>query len=86
MSHAVCVSDAAFEMLMKLAQEQGQSPDAFVERLIEAADRFSFGPAYYKGQHYYELDDWLRHLGVSDDEIADADTELEAEAASDADA
>lgn len=71
MSQTLCISDAAFEMLQKLAREHGKLPEAFVEHLIAAANHSPFGPAYYEGQHAYELDDWLRHLGVSEEEIAE---------------
>ena len=90
MSQTLCISDAAFEMLQKLARARGETPDVFLERLIAAANHSPFGPAYYEGQHAYELDDWLRHLGVSEEEIAEADADvdadLEVEATSDADA
>ncbi len=73
MSHTLSISDTAFETLQRLACQRGESPEVLVERLISAAETAPFGPAYYKGQHYYELDDWLRHLGVSEQALAEAD-------------
>jgi hypothetical protein len=86
MSHALCISDATFEALQRLAHAWGESPETTVERLISAAETSPFGAAYYSGQHSYELDDWLRHLGVSERELAEADTDLEIETENDADA
>ena len=80
MSHVIEISDDAYQRLERLAGQQSQSPAEVVEALITHAD------AERHERHYYELDDWFRHLGMTDEEMAEADAELAAEAASDADA
>jgi hypothetical protein len=80
MGHTIHISDDIYQMLEKLAAQQGQPPETVVEGLITAADATSMD------HHYYELDDWLHHLGVTDEEIAEADAELDAEAQAHADA
>ncbi|WIG61938.1 MAG: hypothetical protein OJF49_004687 [Ktedonobacterales bacterium] len=79
MSHVIEVGDEVFARLEKLAAESGQSPEAMVEGFILAAT------GSQTEYHYYELDEWFRHLGMTDEEIAEADAELEAEEATDAD-
>jgi len=61
MSHVIHLSDAAYRALQALAAQQGESPDAVVERLIPAASHDD-GP-------YYETKEWFRHLGVSEERI-----------------
>lgn len=80
MSHVIEISEEAYQRLERLADKQSQSPAEVVESLITHADATSHE------HHYYDLDDWFRHLGMTDEEIAKADAELAAEEASDADA
>lgn len=79
MSHAILISDEAYQKLAQLAQESGESPQSVIEGFVFAATASTREP------HYYELDEWFRHLGVTDEEIAEADAELEAEEAAGAD-
>jgi hypothetical protein len=64
MSHALQISDAAYDALQKLATRQGQSPEAVLEQLITSASA-SDGP-------FYETEEWFRHLGMTDEEIRQA--------------
>lgn len=80
MSHAIHISDEAYQKLEQLAQDSGESPESVVEGFVYAATASTREP------HYYELDEWFRHLGMTDEEMAEADAELEAEDAADADA
>jgi len=79
-SQAITISDEAYQRLRKLAAQQGQSSEAVVERLITGAEAAS------NGHRYYDTDEWLRHLGVTDEEMAEIDAEIDAEEAADADA
>ena len=81
MSHAIHISDQAYQQLKRIADESEDTPAAIVEGLIA---NMALGP---DGQehHYYSLDNWFRHLGMSDEEIAEADAEVEAEDAANAD-
>ncbi len=80
MSHAISISDEVYQRLRRLASQQEQSPEAVVERLITGAEAAS------SGRRYYDTDEWLRHLGITDEQIAEIDAEIDAEEASDADA
>jgi hypothetical protein len=86
MSQVIELPDETYRRLEELAAEQGQSPVEVIETLITGAEAFGAGKYYYAGRHYYELDDWFRHLGMSEEEIAEADAQLAAEEAADADA
>lgn len=79
MSHAIHISDDAYQKLEQLAQDSGESPEAVVEGFVYAATASTREP------HYYELDEWFRHLGMTDEEMAEADAAVEAEDAADAD-
>lgn len=69
MSHAIHVSDEAYRQLKRVADESDDTPAAIVESLITS---MAIGP---DGQehHYYSLDNWFRHLGMSEEEIAEID-------------
>jgi hypothetical protein len=59
-SQLVRISDTAYQLLQELAAQQGQSPETLMEALITSART---------GHHYYETEDWFRHLGVSEERI-----------------
>ena len=70
MSHTLTItlSDEQYETLQQTAKEQGQTPDALLASWIAWADqvRQQDETAHY---HYYETEDWFRHLGATEDEI-----------------
>lgn len=78
-SHTIEISDEAYRKLERIAAESHIAPALIVEGFIDTAAGTT------QEYHYYELDEWFRHLGMTDDEIAEADAELEAEEATDAD-
>lgn len=80
MSHVIEISEEAYQRLERLAGQQSQSPAEVVESLITQAAAASHE------RHYYDLDDWFRHLGMTGEEMAEADAELAAEEKADADA
>ena len=80
MSYTITISDEVYQRLRKLAELQQQTPEAVVERLITGAEAAS------GGRRYYDTDEWLRRLGITDEEIAEIDAEIDAEEAADADA
>ena len=69
MGRMLQISDEAYDHLHELAIQQGTSEQHVVETLIASALR---------GGPYYETDDWLRHLGLSDEEIEQAKAQAEA--------
>lgn len=86
MSRAIELSDETYRRLEELATEWGQSPVEVIEKLIAGAEAFGTGRHYYAGHHYYELDDWMRHLGMSEDKITEIKAAVEAEDTAEADA
>lgn len=82
MSHAIHISDEAYQQLKRVADESESTPAAIVEGLITSMAVGTDGQEH----HYYSLDNWFRHLGMTDEEIAEADAEVEAEDAANADA
>ncbi len=80
MSYAITISDEVYQRLQRLAAQQEQTLEAVVERLITGAEAAS------SGRRYYDTDEWLRHLGITDEQIAEIDAEIDAEEATDADA
>jgi hypothetical protein len=79
MSKVIELSDDQYRIIERAAATRSQTPDAFLAQLIEERrDR-------HTDPRYYETDDWLRHLGVSEEVIAEVNRELADEAA-DADA
>lgn len=82
MTHVIHISDEAYRQLKRIADESETAPAAIVEDLITS---MANGPDGHE-RHYYSLDNWFRHLGMTDEEIAEADAEAEAEDAANADA
>jgi len=80
MSKTIELTDEQYRIVEYAAQARGQPLEALVEAWIEEVrDRDRFPP------RYYETDDWLRHLGMSEDTIQRIKAEVRAEAETDAD-
>ncbi len=85
MSHVIELPDETYRRLEELAAEQGRSPVEVIETLITGAEASGAGKHYYAGRHYYEFDDWMRHLGMSEDDIEEIKAAVEADDAANAD-
>ena len=79
MSKVIELSDEQYRIIEQAAATHGQTPDAFLAQLIEELRDRDRDP------RYYETDDWLRHLGVSEDRIQRANARLAAREAGTAD-
>jgi hypothetical protein len=85
MSQTLSISDDAYRTLTVLANERGQSLEAFVEALIvEAKAEAERDP--YTNPRYYTTEEWFRHLGADDDMIREAIQLAEKDDDGDADA
>ncbi|HST90555.1 MAG TPA: hypothetical protein VLJ14_19440 [Ktedonobacterales bacterium] len=73
MSHVIELTDEQYETLRKVAEACGQTPDAVIAAWLEEAHERDREP------RYYETDDWLRHLGVSEERIQRANARIAAE-------
>ncbi len=73
MSHVIELTDEQYETLRKVAEARGQTPDAVIAAWLEEAHERDREP------RYYETDDWLRHLGVSEERIQRANARIAAE-------
>jgi hypothetical protein len=80
MSKVIELSDEQYRIIEQAAATRGQTLDAFLAQLIEELRDRDRDP------RYYETDDWLRHLGVSEDRIQRANARLAAREAGTADA
>ena len=81
MSHVLELSDEQYALMKKIGDETGRTP----EEMLLAWTMEEEGR--YRRAHptYYETDDWLRHLGVSEERIQRLNEEVAKEDASDAD-
>jgi hypothetical protein len=86
MRHTIEITEEAYQALLALAREQGNTPDAVVEAWAtqHALAQTSKARDPRVDPHYYTTDEWFRHLGMTDEQIRRA--EDDAEAADDADA
>jgi hypothetical protein len=75
MSHGIEHSDEQYETLRRAAEARGETPDRLLAAWIDELGGANSTP------HYYETDDWLRHLGVSEERIRRANAKLAAEEA-----
>lgn len=69
MNHVFELSDEHYEMVRRLAEAEGRTPeDLFLAWTSEVEDR-------YRREHptYYETNAWLRHLGATDEQIREAE-------------
>ena len=65
MSHRFELTDEQYDMIKEAADRAGRTPEElFLAWALEEEAR-------YRQAHpmYYETDEWLRHLGVSDEDI-----------------
>lgn len=82
MSKTIELTDEQYEVIAHAARQRGQSPQMLI---VEVAEELR-DPAYQP--RYFETDDWLRHLGISDERIRrlnecadqDADERVDADA------
>lgn len=79
MSHTIELSDEQYEILREAAEARGESPDTVVAALIA-----ELRESQAQQPRYYETDDFLRHLGASEEEIAELNREVAEETAREA--
>lgn len=75
MTHVIELSDEQYETLRRAAEARGETPDRLLAAWVDELGVADSAP------HYYETDDWLRHLGVSEERICRANAKLAAEEA-----
>ena len=63
MSKVIELSDEQYQTIERAAESRGQTPDALLAQVIEELRDPHTDP------RVYQTDDWLRHLGVSEEEI-----------------
>lgn len=78
MSHVIEITDEQYHTLAKAAEACGQTPDTLLTLWIEELRDRDRDP------HYYQTDDWLRHLGVSEERIQQANAKIAREEAASA--
>ncbi len=66
MGHVIDLTDEQYETLRKVAEARGQTPDAVIAAWLEEARERDHVP------RYYETEDWFRHLGLSEAQIAES--------------
>jgi hypothetical protein len=67
MSKIVELTDEQYYTVERVAVARGQTPDAFLAELIE---QLATEP---ESSRFYETEDWFRHLGATDEQIAVAE-------------
>lgn len=78
MSHTIELTDEQYAILRDAAQERGEAPETVVAALITELQAAQSQP------RYYETDDFLRHLGASEEEINELNREIAEENAREA--
>lgn len=76
MSRALVLSDEQYEIIKGVADVEGRTPeDLFLAWTMAEEIR-------YRRAHptYYEIDAWMRHLGMSDADIQAIEIEIERDA------
>jgi hypothetical protein len=64
MSHVLTLTDEQYETLRRAAETSGTTPDTLVAAWLDTIrDRTP---------QYYETEDWFRHLGLTEDQIAES--------------
>jgi hypothetical protein len=82
MSHSFTLTDEQYAVIKAVADASGRTPeDLFLAWAMEEEARYRLAHPTYM-----ETDDWLRHLGVSEERIERANRAASEDAASDADA
>lgn len=86
MSKVIELTDEQYQTIERTAHSRGQTVDALVAEIVADAIERLRDPR--TEPRAYQTDDWLRHLGVSDETIRRIDAEIrdEAEMPYDADA
>src|SRR5919198_5808403 len=77
MGKVIELTDEQYRTLAQVATAGGQTLDALLAEWIEELRDRDRDP------RYYETDDWLRHLGMSDEAIRRIDEEIRVEAETD---
>ncbi|GEM_PF-955534 len=65
------ISDRSYQKLQALAQEQGQTPEAFIESWVEQQGLERHDPEHdpYTNPRYYTTEEWFGHLGMTEEQI-----------------
>jgi len=86
MSKVIELSDEQYRTVERAAAARGQNPDTLLAEALAQAIEELRDP--HTDPRYYETDDWLQHLGVSEERIREANARFVAHAteAVDADA
>ena len=66
MSHVLELTDEQYQTLTEAARKRGQSAGSLIAQLIEELAEANREP------QQFETEDWFRHLGASDEQIAEA--------------
>jgi hypothetical protein len=66
MSKVIELSDEQYRTIEQAAAERGQTPDTLLAQLIESLRSRGRAP------RYYETEDWFRHLGATEEQIAES--------------
>lgn len=74
MGKVIELSDEQYRTIERAAVTRGQNPDTLLLRVVEQAIEELRDPR--TDPRYYETDDWLRHLGVSEERIQEANARL----------
>lgn len=63
MSKVIELSDEQYRAIERMAAERGQTPELLLAQVIE-------GLRAGRAPRYYETEDWFRHLGATEEQIA----------------
>lgn len=77
MSHTFGITDEQYEQMRDVAEAEGRTVEDLFAGWVRDIE------ARYRERHpiFYDEDDWLRHLGVSEERIQRINAELAAEEA-----
>jgi len=70
MTHVIELTDEQYEAIESVAQEQGVTPQVYMEMLVESIQK--------PKRVYADLDDFFRSLGASEEEIAQSQQGVDA--------
>jgi len=66
MSKVIELSDEQYRAIERAATSQGQTPGALLAQWIDELRDTRVA------SHYYETEDWFRHLGATEEQIAES--------------
>ena len=66
MSRVIELSDEQYRTIELMATARGQTPEALLGEVIEGLRDPHVAP------RYYETEDWFRHLGATEEQIAES--------------